>query len=585
MRINTLKVGMSLFLAAILSTLTPSVWLNSPLRVMAALSPKILLNQVGYSPTWQKQAFLLNGGELDNAEVAIIDRTTGQSVLKLQPQGSVPAGSAGDRLQIIDFSTITKPGKYFLQAGALQSAPFTVNQAPYQDALAQLLRSYYLQRCGVEINDPVTGIHHAPCHLKDGAIAHSDSTHSTGQSIAAAGGWHDAGDYGKYTSTAAITIGRLLSLYEQFPFQFKDAQLTIPESGNGISDLLDEMQVGLDWMLTQQRPDGAVYRKLSGRQWPNEKAPDEDQQPRYVYGITTPETAKFAAVMAMAGRVYQPLLPEQAKRYVNAATQAWQFLQSQPTMQVDWVDGDDSGSGKYLFSDIDNEDSLKTDEDDRLWAAAELSITLHQPQYEQYFAAHLKKMDYTLFEWKDPSSLGMVDYLLQKESVHPKPALKRLIRSKLLERADKVLQKIDQNPYRLANARFIWGSNKMTVEEGITLTYAYQLTHNLHYLNAARDQIHFILGRNPFNRTFVSGIGSNSVKNVNHLFARVKNIYIPGLLVGGPNSGAQDGIAPKNLGVLSYMDNAKSYATNEYAIDYNASFITLIALSTNAISN
>ena len=80
MRINTLKVGMSLFLAAILLTFTSSVWLNSPLRVMAALPPKILLNQVGYSLTWQKQAFLLNGGELDHAEVAVIDRTTGHKV-------------------------------------------------------------------------------------------------------------------------------------------------------------------------------------------------------------------------------------------------------------------------------------------------------------------------------------------------------------------------------------------------------------------------------------------------------------------------------------------------------------------------
>ncbi len=572
-------------MAAILLIVTPSFWLHSPLRVMAALPPKILLNQVGYGPTWQKQAFLLNGSNPDSAEVKVIDRNTGKFVLTLQPQGDVSAGSVSDRLQVIDFSAITKPGTYVLQTGALQSAPFAISPEPYQDALTQLLRSYYLQRCGVEINDSVTGIRHAPCHLKDGAIAHADRAHSEGQTIAASGGWHDAGDYGKYVSTATVTIGRLLSLYEQFPSSLKDAQLTIPESGNGIPDLLDEMQVGLDWLLTQQRPDGAVYRKLSGRQWPIDKAPDEDQQPRYVYGISTPETAKFAAVMAMAGRVYQPILPKQAERYTTAATQAWQFLQGQPAMQVDWVDGDDSGSGKYLFSEIDNEDSLKTDEDDRLWASAELSVTLHQPQFEQYFATHLKKMDYTLFEWKDPSSLGMVDYLMQIGSDRAKPALKHLIRTKLLKRADSLLQKTDQNPYRLANDRFIWGSNKMAAEEGITLAYAYQLTRNPRYLNAARDQIHFILGRNPFNQTFVSGVGTNPVKNVNHLFARAKNIYIPGLLVGGPNSGAQDGIAPKNQGVLSYVDSVKSYATNEYAIDYNASLITLIALSTTAISD
>ncbi len=573
------KLGISLCLATLLWTVISGYWLSNPFPAGAVLPSKLLLNQVGYGPTGQKQAFLLNGEKLGTSKVEVMDRTTGQPVLMLQPQGSVPSGSQGDRLQVLDFSSITKPGQYVLKTGSLQSAPFTISSDVYQNTLTQLLRSYYLQRCGVEINDPVTGIHHAPCHLKDGAIAHADNAHAVGQTLAATGGWHDAGDYGKYTSTATVTIGRLLSLYEQFPTQFRDAQLTIPESGNGIPDVLDEMQVGLDWLLTQQRPDGAVYRKLSGQQWPNDKAPDEDLQPRYVYGITTPETAKFAAVMAMAGRIYQPFLPSQAERYITAATQAWQFLQSQPAMQVDWVDGDDSGSGKYLLSDIDNEDSLKTDTDDRLWAAAELSITLHQPQFEQYFAAHLKKMDYTLFEWKDPSSLGMVDYLLQRDGGdHAKPVLKRLIRTKLLTRADKLLQQIDQNPYRLANARFIWGSNKMAAEEGITLAYAYQLTHDSRYLNAARDQVHFILGRNPFNQTFVSGVGANSVKNVNHLFARVKNIYIPGLLVGGPNSGAQDGLAPKNLGVLSYVDNAKSYATNEYAIDYNAPLIALVVL-------
>jgi endoglucanase len=578
MRQNKRRFGVSLCLATLLWTVISGCWLSNPFPVRAVLPPKLLLNQVGYGPTWQKQAFLLNGEASGASEVEVIDRRTGKPVLTLHPQDSVPSGSQGDRLQVLDFSSITKPGQYVLKARSLQSAPFTISSKPYQDVLTQLLRSYYLQRCGVKINDPVTGIHHAPCHLKDGAIAHADNAHAVGQTLAAAGGWHDAGDYGKYTSTATVTIGRLLSLYEQFPTQFRDAQLTIPESGNGIPDLLDEMQVGLDWLLTQQRPDGAAYRKLSGRQWPNEKAPDEDLQPRYVYGITTPETAKFAAVMAMAGRVYQPFLPQQAERYITASTQAWQFLHSQPTMRVDWVDGDDSGSGKYLFSDIDNEKSLKTDEDDRLWAAAELAITLHQPQFEQYFAAHLQQMDYTLFEWKDPSALGMVDYLLQSESVHPKPALKRLIRSKLLKRADKVLQNIDQNPYRLANARFVWGSNKMAAEEGITLAYAYRLTQDSRYLNAASDQLHFFLGRNPFNQTFVSGVGTNPVKHVNHLFARVKQIDIPGLFVGGPNSGAQDGIAPKNLGILSYVDNAKSYATNEYAIDYNASAIALIVL-------
>jgi endoglucanase len=76
----------------------------------------------------------------------------------------------------------------------------------------------------------------------------------------------------------------------------------------------------------------------------------------------------------------------------------------------------------------------------------------------------------------------------------------------------------------------------------------------------------------------VTGVGTRPVQNVHHIFARARKIMIPGLLVGGANSGAQDNIAPKNQGILSYIDDERSYATNEYAIDYNASLITLLGM-------
>lgn len=569
------KRQLSGLLAAVLLMAIAGNWFGA-LISRATLSPKIVLNQVGYGSDWQKQAFLIDAIDRASTPIEVIDRATNKSVLTVSPRLETPAGE----VQVIDFSDLTAPGEYILQFEKLQSVPFQVGEDSYRDPLVKLLRSYYLQRCGIALDDPVTGIRHAPCHLQDGAIARRDLAHRQEERIAATGGWHDAGDYGKYVATATVTIGQLLSLYEQLPARFPDGQLQIPESGNGISDLLDEMQFGLDWLLTMQRSDGAVYRKLSGREWSVGKAPDEDVQPRYIYGISTPETAKFAAVMAMAGRVYQPIVPERSTIYQTAAYKAWQFLQKHPRMQVDWVEGDDSGSGKYLYSEIDNEQSLKTDKDDRLWAAAELSILSGKPEFEQYFADESEQVDYTLFEWKDSSSLGMLDYWLQPEDRGSKE-LKDRIQAKLSARADRLLRKVQQSPYRLANDRFIWGSNKMTLQEGITLAYAYKIAGDRQYLDAARDQLHFILGRNPFDRTFVTGVGTNPVQNVNHLFARAKKIYIPGLLVGGPNNGAQDGIAPKDRGILSYIDSEKSYATNEYAIDYNAVLISLIGLVAN----
>ena len=543
-------------------------------KAIANNSSKIVVNQIGYLPQWQKTAFLLNNQKL-TSHPQLIDRKTRKVVKTIQPGKEIQDTATPDAISTVNFSDITQPGTYYLKQGKLTSAPFDIGTEIYQQPLITLLRSYYLQRCGVAINDPITGISHPPCHLQDGAIAHQDKYHVAGESITASGGWHDAGDYGKYVTTTAVTIARLLNLYEQYPDLFPDNQLTIPESGNGVSDLLDEMQFGLDWLLTMQREDGAVYRKLSGKKWPFGVSPDEDIQPRYVYGISTPETAKFAAVMALASRNFQGVNTELANKYLSAAELAWQYLETQPKMKVDWVEGDDSGSGKYLASKDDREASLTTDIDDRLWAAAELYITTGRLAFDDYFVSNLDKLDYTLFEWKDPSALGLINYLKQSHQTVTAENITK-IENKLIQRANSILERVQKSNYNIANHRFIWGSNKMTAEEGITLVYAYQLTNNIDYFNGAIDQLDYLLGRNHFNQTFITGIGTNPVKHVNHLFARAKNIYIPGLVVGGANSDAQDNQVAKNLGQLSYIDSEESYATNEYAIDYNASLISLI---------
>jgi endoglucanase len=540
---------------------------------------KIVVNQVGYLSTSPKVAFLVNSDTAPQ-KIELVNHTNRQTVQVITPSQSVLDPDSKDRLQTIDFSQIQQAGKYFLRAGSLRSYPFKIAPNVYEESIVKLLHSYYLQRCGIAIDDPVTGIRHAPCHIRDGAIAHQDDANLAGKQIAASGGWHDAGDYGKYVSTTTVTTGRLLSLYEAHPIAFGDRQLAIPESGNGIPDLLDEMRVGLDWMLPMQRSDGAIYRKLSGKNWPPIVSPDEDTQPRSIYGITTPETAKFAAAMSIAARVYAPWQPQQSAIYLKAAQRAWDYLQTQSTMKIDWIAGDDSGSGKYLESPIDNEPSLKIDTDDRLWAAAELFITTKDPKYEQYFLQQLPNFDYSLFEWKDPSALGIANYLNAIKKTHSSQ-IKAQITAKILHRAKTIIKQVKTSGYHLANHRFIWGSNKMTATEGMTLLLAYQLTNKPVYRQAAIDQIDYLLGRNPFNQTFVTGIGTHPVQHIDHIFARARKISIPGLLVGGANSGAQDDLAPKNRGILSYLDDEKSYATNEYAIDYNAELIGLMSMIAN----
>ncbi|HEY9667838.1 MAG TPA: glycoside hydrolase family 9 protein [Coleofasciculaceae cyanobacterium] len=536
---------------------------------------RIVVNQVGYYPNQPKTALLINLTNPPTGKVQLVNFRTKRTVFETEIETPKEDAESKDIIQTIDFSKFNKEGSYYLKSGEIKSYPFQIGKKIYREAFTKLLRSYYVQRCGVAVRDSVTGVNHPACHLNDGLMAHTDSFNQANQQKRATGGWHDAGDFGKYVGPTAVTIGRLLSLYEQYPQLFSDRQLAIPESGNRRPDILDEVKVGLDWMLTMQREDGAVYRKLSGKEWPGAILPHLDKQPRFVYGISTPETAKFAGAMAMANRIYASYDPLFAQACLNAAQKAWSFLQKEPLTKVDWVEGDENGSGAYLNQSP--EGRLQTDRNDRLWAAAELFITTGNSAFEQYLAQSIASWSYRLFEWTDPSPVGMTNYLMltgKKGS----DSLKQQIKEKLIERADSLLEKVASNGYRLANQDFVWASNKRAAEEGITLLYAYRVTGDRTYFNAAVDQLDYLLGRNHFNKSFITAVGSNSVRNVHHRIAQARKIVIPGLMVGGPNANAEDGIAPKGLGPLSYLDDERSYATNEYAIDYNASVIGLMGM-------
>ncbi len=538
-----------------------------PLTEVMAM--RIAVNQLGYVAGADKQALIIDAGK-DEARYEIVNLQNHKVVLTLQAGALARDGLSGPRVRALDFSRLHWPGHYVIRTGDIISSSFRVTADPYRGALRMLLRSYYLQRCGHALADEETGLGHSACHTQDGIVAHGDHWHKQGEHMKTTGGWHDAGDYGKYVASTSVTVARLLTAYEQNDALASDGWLKIPESGNGQPDIIDEARVGLDWMLRMQREDGAVYRKLSGASWPPHGSPAQDQQPRLIYGPASSDTARFAAVMALAARLIGPLDASAARRYKAAALKAWHFLAGVKAQQVDWHEGDDSGSGKYLYSEIDNEDSLLTDVDDRFWAAVELYHLTGSEIYHDYVRRHVRDIRYTLFGWKNPAALGVVHYL-QGEAQDSQ--LRDILRKMLFARADHLLGTSNANVYRLADTRFIWGSNKRCAEHGMTLMSAYRLSGKTAYLQAARAQADYLLGINPFAQSFVTGLGSRAVQHVHHSWRE----DIPGLLVGGPNTGAQDGIAPKGKGILSYVDDARSYATNEYAIDYNAALIGLLA--------
>jgi endoglucanase len=542
----------------------------------------LVVNQLGYHPDGAKAAYWITAPNIITAlnikVVSLKSLDSDEKDIEL-PLGAVTSLPDNRSVTKIDFSMVNQKGWYVFKSKESQSVPFQITPSPYQELSRRLVHALYLQRSGIAVNDPITGMQRPKSHENDGVVFRNDGFHQAGQSLDMTGGWYDAGDFGKYVATTTITVARLLEAFQQAPDYFNAQHFdnkveNVPSNTETLPSILAEATFGLKWLEKMQREDGAVYRKVSGKEWPAKIAPWQDTQVRYIYGVSTPETAKFAATMAFASRVLRPYKPEDSRRYLKAALYAWDYLEQNPQQYIDWQEDDDSGSGPYIKNDEDRERSLEVDTDDRLWALAELYLATSQDNYlDQFFSLYDANL-IDVFEWKNPMAMGVWHLILALNGEQRE----RLVKD-LKSVADKYVEQSKQSPFGVANQRFIWGSNKMTAEAGVLVAWSDFAQGKASNHSTVQSQIDYLLGANAFNLSFVTQAGTYSVRNLHHLYRIATGVGLPGYLVGGPNEKAQAGIAPKNMGMLSYIDSEKSYAVNEFAIDYNASLIGLLAVN------
>ncbi|MEM7219939.1 MAG: glycoside hydrolase family 9 protein [Pseudomonadota bacterium] len=543
----------------------------------ASAALQIAENQLGYLPNAAKSVRLLS----DRKRAAIKYSLRGRQLSKTGKSSAFTFEPLAQTwVATIDLSDIRQVGNHVLRVGD-QTVDIIVADTVYRNVLQKLLRSYFLQRCGVALADGYTGLEHLKCHHEDGVVDRSNEIDDGGTRIDASGGWHDAGDYGKYVSTTAVALIELLHQYESFPRFFANINQYTPANQNGVPDILDEAIVGLNWLTKMQRGDGAFYRKLSGKSWPKLVPPDQDNQTRWLFGIATDDTAKAVAALAAGSRVLKRISPTASRRYMKAAKRGWRYLEKHPDFEIDLGEEDDKGSGPYRANKIDKEPSLSNDRDDRIAAAVELYFTARDSRYLKAVSNDLQQAPIDLFEWKNPSLIAIARLLHGKPPRGYADTLAGL-RERVVARADEAIERTESNRFGLANLRIVWGSNKMIAEEGNLLLLAYGITADDKYLAAAAAQLHYLFGSNPQRLVFVTGVGLRRVEHISHIFARAEKLDIPGLFVGGANELAQAGIAPKDAALLSYADDGASYATNEYAIDYNSALIALLGNMMNA---
>jgi endoglucanase len=521
---------------------------------------QIRLNSLGFLPENSKQASI----NMECSSFQVKDAATGRVVFEGTATGPRFQDDVNEKVWTADFSTVTDPGEYYLVIpGKGQSVKFPVGNQVYNEAYITSMRAFYLWRCGMEVTGDYHGIryHQEACHLNDGFEDYLGKP--TGKREGT-GGWHDAGDYGKYVVNAGVTLGILFMAWEHFKPQLEKIPLGLPETAPGVPEFLKELKWETDWLLKMQYPDGSgrVSHKLTAVNFEPFIMADMDSSKRYFTDWSSAATADFAAMMAQASRAFKPYDIEYAAKCLTAARLSYTFLKN------------NQGNKNFDQGDFKTGGYQTTDPDDRLWASAEMWETTGEPEFLADFekqAARLKFRVDENWDWGNQGNLGMFTYLLSDRE-GKNPAVQDSISENCLNTAGRIVNHAIEDVYhRPLGGRYYWGCNGTIARQTVNLFVANQLNPDPYYLDIALDAIGHLLGRNYYNRSFVTGLGLNPPMNPHDRRCGADQITEPwpGYLVGGGHN------------ATDWVDLQESSSHNEICINWQAPLVFALAWFVN----
>lgn len=530
--------------------------------------------------------------------------------------------SSGEHVHQIDFSGFKGSGDgYRLSVGAAQSRPFAIGGRLYGALKADALGFFYQNRASIPIEarfvqrpDLARPAGHAPdkvtCFNK--ADERGQVWAGCDYTLDVSRGWYDAGDHGKYVVNGGISVWTLLNAHERATVlgktstlaAFADGRGRIPENANGVSDLLDEARWELDFLLAMQVPQGTTmalpvgqqrvgptgrlvltdldasgmaHQRMGDERWTAlPMAPADAKETRYLYHPTTAATLNLAATAAQAARIWKTLDPAFSARCLDVAQRAYAAARRNPEV---YALGAFTGSGGYGDGNV---------EDEFYWAAAELYATTGAAEYETALRASplflagpaASEKPTGDIGWPSVGALGTITLALAPNGL--KPAEIATGRANLAASADRYLADGAGEGYGLPYAPkgYPWGSTSSVLNRAMVLGLAADFTGKAAYRDGAVDAMDWILGRNPLDRSFVTGHGARPMVNPHHRFwARQADARYPapppGVVSGGPNStNMGDPVAETMKGKCApqtcWTDDYRAFTQNEVAINWNA---------------
>ena len=569
---------------------------------------QILVDQFGYRPQDPKVAVVI--GHPDGAQsYELRDVDTEQIIDVITPvkwgNGAVHIQS-GERAWWVDFSSIKEPGKYVLvrEDGETQSAEFEIRADVYRDILIAATKMFFYQRSGFAKEEPFAdarwtddAAYLGPGQDTEARFVNDKLNPALARDMQ--GGWFDAGDTNKYVTFALQPVHQLLSAYGQNPNVWTD-DFNIPESGNGIPDLLDEIKFELDWLKRMQDEDGGAFIKIGVIDYnPTTGVPSQDMRPRYYGPKCSSSTIAIASMFAHAAWEYQsiPELSDYAADLKSRAKAAWDWYQTNP------IDTEcDTGEIKSGDADMSPEEQLGAS----ISAAVYLYAITEDVQYSDYLAQNI----YSSHPYND--GVWSRYYPHQGDALlfyTQLPNADGTLKEEILEAFEKTLadnpeaygNDDDLDPFRsyMPDEQYHWGSNQVKANYGNTnydpILLGINVAEWFDYTDRAAGALHYLHGVNPLGMVYLTNMyeyGAETSANEMHHQWLDKDVYrnaltsergpTPGFLTGGPNqnySGDETLIAGPPM--KAYIDSSDpeipTWELSEPAIYYQSSYIKLLS--------
>lgn len=527
----------------------------------------IAVNQIAYGVNDKKIAVVLEFG----GEMYLVNADSNEAVFKAEAKGPIFDNTNKVNVYHFDFSSVTDEGNYYIASEKGRSYTFAISKKPIHDVSYAILRMLYFQRCSCGLDEKYAGKYkHGKCH--NVAAIYCLDERLTVRDIC--GGWHDAGDYGRYITPANQCIHNLMYAHELFGSGVDD-DFNIPETGSELPDILSEAKHEIKWMLKMQTPQGGVYHKVCTTRFAGNDMPENDfaeDNPMVLSQISLQATAGFAAAMAAAYRAYKPYDGQFADTLLAAAKRAYDFaIKNENNIMVEFKTIAPGGGGTY--GDL-------CCYDEYYWASAELFRSTGDKKYEEKFK-HYYELDFpkTACGAYHQGGYGSIAYCLCDNADEQ---LKAEILKIITDRADELV-KISQNDgylVSLTDFDYYWGSNAALFNSLAIMVAAAILNKTDKYDDCLKDNCAYLFGRNIISQSYVTGFGSKRPMHPHHrpsMFDGVED-PVPGMVIGGPND--RPGQRPDNSegkpSAACYIDWEWNWTTNEVTIYWNtaALFIT-----------